>query len=522
METNNNTAFGIPTILLVDDVPANLRLLGDILINAGYKVRQVSSGKQAIQVAEKEIPDLILLDIMMPEMDGYEVFQKLKENPALVDVPVIFISALNDTANIVKALNAGGVDYINKPFQAEEVLARVHTHLKLRRQSRELQELIATKDKFFSIIAHDLRGPLGNMMGLTQMLADKSQDFPEEVRAEMVELLSDGAHNTFKLLENLLQWSQMERGLIDFNPVILDLSHVVSECIKTAAGTASGKQIRIITDIQGNPEVFADTNMLQTVIRNLVSNAIKFTPNAGFVTISAVPSVNNTTLLSVSDTGIGMDAAMQKNIFRMDVNTKRNGTQGELSTGLGLLLCKEFVEKQDGELWVESTKNQGSVFYFTIPSPLPKEEKKQDKAGVKVIGKDLSKKKLTVLLVEDDDIATKLISIIIKELSSNTLIAKTGIEAIELCRSNLEIDLVLMDIFLPEMNGFETTQQIRQFNKDIVIIAQTTNVHSMARKMSIAAGCNDYIAKPYSKEALVDLIKKNVTIHPGESNINQA
>ncbi|MEI8049657.1 MAG: response regulator [Bacteroidota bacterium] len=510
MKTNTKTAFGIPTILLVDDVPANLQLLGDILINAAYKVRQVSSGKQAIQVAEKEIPNLILLDIMMPEMDGYEVFRKLKKNPALVDIPVIFISALNDTANIVKALNIGGVDYINKPFQAEEVLARVHTHLKLRRQSRELQELIATKDKFFSIIAHDLRGPLGSFMGLTQMLADKNEAFPEKVRAEMLALLNDNAHNTFKLLENLLQWSQMERGLIDFNPVILDLKHVVAECLKTAADTARAKQIRITTDIQGIPEVFADTNMLQTVIRNLVSNAVKFTPKGGIVTISAIPSVNNTILLSVKDTGIGMNAEMRKKLFLIGANTKRPGTVGELSTGLGLLLCKEFVVKQGGELWVESTINVGSVFYFTIPSPTQNEVKKDDKTLVKATGKGTSPKKPTILVVDDDQITNKIIPLMLKKLAGEVMIVKTGVEAIEVCRGNPDIDLVLMDIFLPEIDGLETTRQIRQFNKEVVIIAQTTFVQSGAREISIAAGCDDHITKPFSNAELVDIIKKNM------------
>jgi signal transduction histidine kinase len=461
-------------------------------------------------VAEKEIPDLILLDIMMPEMDGYEVFQKLKKNPALVDIPVIFISALGDTGDIVKALALGGVDYINKPFHAEEVLTRVHAHLKLRRQSRELQELNATKDKFFSIIAHDLRGPLGSFMGLTQMLADKNQEFPEKVRAEMIALLSDNAQNTFNLLENLLQWSQMERGLIDFNPVILDLKHVVSESLKTAADTASGKQIRIVTDIQGNPEVFADTNMLQTVIRNLVSNAIKFTPKGGIVTISALPSLKNTILLSVKDTGIGMNAEMRKKLFLIGANTKRPGTGGELSTGLGLLLCKEFVEKQGGELWVESTVNVGSVFYFTIPSPIQNEVKKNDKTLVKAAGKATSPKKPTILLVDDDEITNRIIPIMLKKLAGELIIVKTGIEAIEVCRGNPDIDLVLMDIFLPAMDGLETTRQIRKFNKEIVIIAQTTFVQSGAREISIAAGCDDHISKPFSNAELLDMIKKNM------------
>jgi CheY-like chemotaxis protein/two-component sensor histidine kinase len=522
MKNRIESGHNLPNILVVDDVPANLKLLDDILNPEGYKIRLAPGGVRALRAADNDKPDLILLDIMMPDMDGFEVCRQLKEHPDLKDIPVIFISALNDTANIVKALKAGGVDYINKPFQAEEVLARVHTHLKLRRQSCELQELIAAKDKFFTIIAHDLRGPLISFMGLTQILADKDQDFPQELRADLANELSDHARNTFNLLENLLQWSQMERGLTDFNPEILDLEHVVAQCIKTAADTAHEKQIRITTDILGNPEVFADTNMLQTVIRNLVSNAVKFTPEGGSVTISSVSSTNSTILLSVKDTGIGMDAEMQKNIFRIDVDTKRPGTNGERSTGMGLLLCKEFVEKQGGQLWVESTKDEGSAFYFTIPSPIPNEVKKDDKTVVKTAGKGTSPKKLTILLVDDDEISNRIIPLMLKELAREVMIVKTGVEAIEFCRSNPVIDLVLMDIFMPEMNGLETTRQIRQFNKEIVIIAQTAFVQNGAREMSILAGCDDYISKPFSKAELLDIIKKNVTIHPGESNINQA
>ena len=195
----------ISTILLVDDVAANLKLLGEILSTEGYKIRQVTSGLQALKVASIEKPDLILLDIMMPGMDGFEVCRQLKLNEGLKDIPVIFISALNDTENIVKALAAGGVDYINKPFQEQEVLARVRTHLKLRCQNRELFELNATKDRFFSIIAHDLRGPLGGFMGLTEIMADENQYFTAGERAEMMSDLRQSARNTFTLLENLLE-----------------------------------------------------------------------------------------------------------------------------------------------------------------------------------------------------------------------------------------------------------------------------------------------------------------------------
>ena len=174
MDNNNYLLNNTPNILIVDDVPANLKVLGDMLKSEGYKVRPVLSGMQAIQVAEKEKPDIILLDVMMPDMNGYEVCKLLKENKNLCDIPVIFISALSDTADIVKALNSGGVDYISKPFQGEEVRARVATHIKLYLQNKELQKLNAEKNKFFSIIAHDLRGPLGGLMGLAEIISDES------------------------------------------------------------------------------------------------------------------------------------------------------------------------------------------------------------------------------------------------------------------------------------------------------------------------------------------------------------
>jgi len=173
METKTFEVKLTPNILIVDDVPANLKVLGEILKGEGYKVRPVPSGALALQVAEKEMPDLILLDIMMPEMDGYEVCRRMKENPLLREIPIIFISALNETTDIVKALKSGGVDYITKPFKAEEVTARVNAHARLQMQKIELKKLNTTKDKFFSIIAHDLKGSMGGFMGATEVLADQ-------------------------------------------------------------------------------------------------------------------------------------------------------------------------------------------------------------------------------------------------------------------------------------------------------------------------------------------------------------
>lgn len=366
--------INIPDILVVDDVPANLKILGVILENSGYKVRPVTSGYAALMVAEKVKPDLILLDIMMAGMNGFEVCRQLKENPKLKDVPVIFISALNDTNDIVKALNSGGVDYITKPFQAEEVKARVATHLQLYRQKIELQEqssklqqLNIEKDKFFSIIAHDLRGPIGGLMSLSELMADETEEFTPEEKKEMMLALNRSSVSVFSLLENLLEWARMQQGLISFHPEPIKLLPIIYESIIIVQEITKSKGIEIINESSATLEVHADKNMLQAILRNLVSNAIKFTPRGGKITVSASVTGNDAVEISVKDSGIGMSPAIRDNLFRLDVETNRKGTEDEPSSGLGLILVKEFVEKHGGKIRIESTEGQGSNFKFTIP-----------------------------------------------------------------------------------------------------------------------------------------------------------
>ena len=375
MYNNHVTSIqNIPNILIVDDIPANLKVLGDILKGEGYKVRPVPSGALALQVAEKERPDLILLDIMMPDMDGYEVCRRLKENKLLHDIPVIFISALSETNDVVKALKFGGVDYITKPFRAEEISARVKTHIKLRRQSIELQELNVTKDRFFSIIAHDLRGPMGGFMGLTDLLTEELNNMSMAEIQEFLWSMRDSATNLFKLLENLLQWARVQQGGIIFNRERVLFRPIVIESMEMIQESAKKKGISIICDISEQLEVFADSNLIQTVIRNLVSNAVKFSTRGGTVNISAKTREDESVEISVKDMGIGMNQNMVESLFRIDVKNGRPGTEGEQSTGLGLLLCKEFIEKHGGNIRVESEVGKGSVFTFNIPPVLVLEE----------------------------------------------------------------------------------------------------------------------------------------------------
>lgn len=378
----------------------------------------------------------------------------------------------------------------------------------IRMNNDKIKLLNAEKDKFFSIIAHDLRGPLGGLIGLTEIIMDDSQYFTPNQKKELIINLSHSALNTFNLLENLLEWSQMQLGNTAFKPQMLGLKEVLNECAKIVNDSAKNKAIKIAVEIDNEQKIFADTNMLQTVIRNLVSNAIKFTPTGGKVTISACLEGNNTVLIAVKDTGIGMSNEMLDNLFRKDAKNNRPGTEGEPSTGLGLLLCKEFIEKHGGKIWVESEEGKGSVFYFTLPYNTDPEEKNITKNVIPSEGAYNPVKELKILIAEDDKISERFISMAVKKIGTEVLKVRTGIEAIEACHNNPDIDLILMDIKMPVMDGYEATRQIRQFNKSVVIIAQTAFAFSEEREKAIEAGCNDYISKPILKDELLVLIQK--------------
>ena len=238
----------------------------------------------------------------------------------------------------------------------------------MRVKNEELQTTNSEKDKFLSIISHDVRGPLGSFIGLTELMADGLQLYTMNEIQQMAESMKNSAANLFDLLGNLLEWARMQRGLVAFNPEKLILKDVFKESSEIFNQLARNKLILILVDIPDNLTVFADKNMLGSIVRNLVSNAIKFTHKGGEVSINAKATENNCVEISVTDTGIGMKKEMVSNLFRIDTNISRPGTDGEPSTGLGLLLCKDFVEKQGGRIWAESEVGKGSTFYFTLNS----------------------------------------------------------------------------------------------------------------------------------------------------------
>jgi signal transduction histidine kinase len=363
MDENNNEE--ISTIMIVDDTPTNLSVLIDYLNDFGFELLIAVDGEGALISAEAGKPDLILLDIMMPGMDGYETCRRLKENPVTKEIPVIFISALSESMDKVKGFSSGGVDYITKPFQQDEVLARITTHLTIQRQKKELAALNATKDKFFSVISHDMRGIFTPILGSSDLIRRMVQKYDDPKLTKFSNNLSISVKNALKLFENLLEWSRIQRDGITFEPTQLSLKIMVEQTVELFQEHQKSKHIEIINNIHDDYQVWADKNMIQTVFRNLISNALKFSHSGGAITLDAKMN-DNKIEVSVTDSGIGMSPDNVAKLFTLNQTKSSKGTDGEKGTGLGLILCKEFIEKHGEKIWVNSTIGKGTAFLFTL------------------------------------------------------------------------------------------------------------------------------------------------------------
>jgi len=238
------------------------------------------------------------------------------------------------------------------------------------KQNNQLQTLNHEKDKFFSIIAHDLKSPFSSFLGLTEIMAEEIHNLPIGEVIQLASKMRDSARNLYGLLGNLLEWSLIKQGVTKFNPEEIALYPETNEGILTYLNTSQKKNIAVVSKVSLDEKVFADQNMLRSLIRNLLSNAIKFTHEGGTITISAETQKDHSCLISVQDTGIGMNKKMQNQLFKMNANISRSGTNGELSSGLGLLLCKEFITRHNGDIWVESAENEGCTFCIKLPPPL--------------------------------------------------------------------------------------------------------------------------------------------------------
>ena len=360
------------SVLIVDDVPTNVMLVQAILKKEGYTLLTSNSGKKALEMTDTHNPNLILLDIMMPEMDGFEVLQRLKENPKTNHIPVIIMSALSDMQSVVRGYQLGAVEYVTKPFQREELVKRVAHRFELfsiKRIKRELEQTIESRDTLYSVIAHDLRSPLGSLQMMNNailMMVDKDKVGDEVF--EMLKMMNKTSEEIFLLLDNLLKWAKNRLNKQIVFKQVTDVNSIVDSTAQIYIPVAEQKGITLeILNIDKELNGFVDIDMLKTIIRNLVSNALKFTYSGGKVVVETKESENGI-VVSVSDSGKGMTGEEIDKLINKNINFTTYGTNNEKGSGLGLMLCKDFIKLHNGELSIDSKPGEGSTFSFTLPS----------------------------------------------------------------------------------------------------------------------------------------------------------
>ncbi len=360
-------------ILIVDDVVSNVLLLKILLTNEKFQVCTASNGNMCIEQAKKEKPDLILLDVMMPDLNGFDTAVILKKDPETLDIPIIFLTALNNPSDLVKGFQVGANDFLTKPFNKEELVMRVMHQIQLVaakriiiQQNEELKRTIQNRDKMYSVIAHDLRSPMASIRMVLNLAVNVVK--PEIVGDEIFNLLDKAnreSEETHDLLDNLLKWTKSQTGRLNVVYQDLDLDDIVPGAVDIFHVIAEMKKI----DLRYIPSdekltVHGDNDMIKTILRNLLSNAIKFTPEGKGIEVYYKRD-GDFARICVQDHGVGIASERVDNIFRKGETTY--GTGGEEGSGLGLQLCQDFAQKNGGNAYVESSEGEGSIFSFTIP-----------------------------------------------------------------------------------------------------------------------------------------------------------
>jgi signal transduction histidine kinase len=373
------TPTGLPSpgecvILVVDDVLQNIKVVVTMLREAGYSIMPATSGSAALERVQNKLPDLVLLDLMMPDMDGLEVCSRLKAEPATRNIPIIFLTASNEMDHLVQGLKAGAVDYVTKPFNPPELLARVRTHLELKhsrdmivRYSEQLAHLNNEKNEFMGIVAHDLRNPLGAIKGFAELIVEEPQ-MPRTELEDFGRRIGEAAARMAQMVQNLLDANRIERGEMKLNLAPTDLCPVLAGVIEAQRPRAVAKQQTIhLQNEAAAVSVLIDPNFMVQVLENLVSNAVKYSPLGKNVFVR-LKKETDSVRCEVQDEGPGLSEEDQKKLFGKFARLSARPTGGEHSTGLGLSIAKKLVEAMHGKIWCQSEPGKGATFIVSLPA----------------------------------------------------------------------------------------------------------------------------------------------------------
>ncbi len=355
-------------LLVVDDQEVNIQVVGCALGKLGYEILPATSGAQALKRLAARRPDLILLDILMPEMDGFEVCRRIREHPEWADIPIIFLSAADDKELVVRALEGGGVDYVMKPFDHAELISRVRTHLSLKAARDRLKQLAEDKDELLGILAHDLKNHLGGMQMSAQLLRNRAATEDGKLR-QLAENILYSTDQMLAFVKEFLANASAEHGLaITLQPI--HLAAAASRAVQQYQEAARRKDITLLSELPPEgTEALADRAALDQVLDNLISNAVKFTPPGKQIDVAVKPCSNGWVEFSIRDQGPGFKEEDKAKMFRRYGRLSARPTGGEPSTGLGLSIVKTLVQNMRGELFCESIPSQGATFILRLPRP---------------------------------------------------------------------------------------------------------------------------------------------------------
>ena len=500
---------GKANILVVDDSPECLDIIKNIL-GADYRVRLAINGEVALKLAQQCTPDLVLLDVMMPGLDGLEICYRLKAEPALIHVPVIFISAMGEVTDEEKGFAAGAVDYIAKPISPPLVKARVATHIGLHRQRRDLEKACAKaeegtriKSEFLAIMSHEIRNPMGAILGMIGLLNETQLDSEQRAYLQTVQYAGEAL---LAILNDVLDSSKIEAGKLAVENIPFDLHQTVDGVMALMTSRAGEKTIRLTRRIAPDVPVvvIGDPLRLRQILLNLVSNAIKFTPKGEVSIEVACAGEANHLCIRVVDTGIGIPSDILPSLFsdftQMDASIARRYG----GTGLGLSICKRLVELMGGRIEASSEMGSGSVFQFNVPLPVGAIVAEKDGPELPV------ESPLRILLAEDNSFNQKIAHSVLTMRGHDVTVVADGAAAVQAVTTG-RYDVVLMDVRMPILNGLEATQAIRRLaapQNRIPIIALTAGGYDDERERCINAGMNDFITKPFSRKGLVDALRR--------------
>ncbi len=543
-------------ILIIDDELAIRQSYSDFLSDLNYETYIAENGRIGLEIFTKEQIDLVLVDLRMPEVDGLEVLARIKEISP--NTPLIVISGTGVIRDAVEALRKGAWDYLLKPIEdfsilnhaiskalekarlikenqeyqdhleelveartcelkktnhdlVHEINERKKTECELITALKRAQESDRLKTVFLNNLSHEIRTPMNGILGFISLLLD-SENTGEEQKTyqDYIKISSKRMLNT---VSNLMDISMIESKNIKLDIAEIKISVELQAIYHNFKNTTQIKGLDFKLNNQIKPfddTIFSDQNKLQAILSHLIDNAIKFT-SEGTIEFGCKKSDDNFHFY-VKDSGTGIPKKRQQAIFDRFVKADLDELVVVEGLGVGLSIAKAYVELMGGDIWVESLPKEGAQINFILPEKaygtIPAEiESPQPTNNIQ-----RHEKSLKILIVDDDVQALSYLSILLKSIANEILQADDGIQAVDLAQKNNDIDLILMDIKMPGLNGYEATQKIREFNKDVLIIAQTAYVHVEDCRKATEAGCDDYISKPIEKSKLFQIIKKYYTI----------